>query len=166
MSSELTEAIVGIREDEALAIVDRMLDAGADPTAVLEQAKEAMTVLGQHFECGEAFVPELIMGGEIMKGISDRVRPRLNVAEGAKGATVVIGTVQGDIHDIGKDVVVLMLDVDGFDAKIATALLRPAAEGAVELIPIGTGVNRFANDDPSLQKPVGDPIRSAGGAKV
>jgi len=116
MSTELTDAIVGMREDEALAIVRRMLDAGADPAAVLDQAKDAMGVLGQRFECGDAFIPELIMGGEIMKDISAEVKPRLKKEAGAPTRdTVVIGTVQGDIHDIGKDVVVLMLDVDGYD---------------------------------------------------
>ncbi|MGZ4198612.1 MAG: cobalamin B12-binding domain-containing protein [Thermoleophilia bacterium] len=116
MSNELTDAIVGMREDEALAIVGRELDGGADPTQVLEEAKDAMTVLGEKFECGDAFIPELIMGGEIMKGISELVKPRLRGAgEAAKRGTVVIGTVQGDIHDIGKDVVVLMLDVNGYE---------------------------------------------------
>ena len=164
MSSELTEAIVGIREDEALAIVDRMLDAGADPTAVLEQAKEAMTVLGQHFECGEAFVPELIMGGEIMKGISDRVRPRLNVAEGAKGATVVIGTVQGDIHDIGKDVVVLMLDVDGFDVHDLGIDVAPRrfVEAITELKPAVVGLSGLLTLAFDSMKKTVDAIVAAG----
>jgi methanogenic corrinoid protein MtbC1 len=116
MSNELTDAIVGMREDEALAIVGRELDGGADPTQVLEEAKDAMTVLGEKFECGDAFIPELIMGGEIMKGIRELVKPRLRGAgEAARRGTVVIGTVQGDIHDIGKDVVVLMLDVNGYE---------------------------------------------------
>ena len=116
MSSELIDAIVGMREDEALAIVGRELDGGVEPTVVLDEAKEAMTVLGERFECGDAFIPELIMGGEIMKGVSALVKPRLRGAgEAAKRGVVVIGTVQGDIHDIGKDVVVLMLDVNGYE---------------------------------------------------
>ena len=116
MSSELTDAIVGMREDEALALVEGMLDRGTDPTVVLDEAKDAMTVLGEKFECGEAFIPELIMGGEIMKRISELVKPRLRAsAETGTRGTVVIGTVQGDIHDIGKDVVVLMLDVNGYE---------------------------------------------------
>jgi 5-methyltetrahydrofolate--homocysteine methyltransferase len=116
MPSELTEAIVGMREDEALAIVKRELDAGTDPAAVLEDAKEAMSVLGKRFECGDAFIPELIMGGEIMKGIAAAVAPHLKaVAGAATRGSVVIGTVAGDIHDIGKDIVVLMLDVNGYD---------------------------------------------------
>ena len=71
MSNELTDAIVNMQEDEALGLVKRMLDAGTAPTQVLEQAKEAMTELGRRFECEEAFIPELIMGGEIMRGISE-----------------------------------------------------------------------------------------------
>lgn len=116
MSQELTDAIVGMHEEEALGLVRSMLDAGTDPTTVLEQAKEAMTVLGDKFACEEAFIPELIMGGEIMKGVAAELKPHLKGASAAeKRGTVVIGTVHGDIHDIGKDVVVLMLDVNGYE---------------------------------------------------
>ena len=93
-----------------------MLDAGADPAEVLEEAKAAMTVLGDKFECEEVFIPELIMGGEIMKGIAEELKPRIKgEAAVADRGTIVLGTVAGDIHDIGKDVVVLMLDVNGYD---------------------------------------------------
>jgi methanogenic corrinoid protein MtbC1 len=72
--------------------------------------------LGERFAREEVFIPELIMGGEIMKGIAAELKPRLDAADSAaKGATVVIGTVAGDIHDIGKDVVVMMLEVSGYD---------------------------------------------------
>ncbi|HEX5643848.1 MAG TPA: cobalamin-dependent protein [Thermoleophilia bacterium] len=116
MSTELTDAIVGMREDEAMRLVAAMLDAGADPADVLEEAKAAMTVLGDKFEREEVFIPELIMGGEIMKGIADELKPRIKGEAAAEHrGTVVLGTVAGDIHDIGKDVVVLMLDVNGYD---------------------------------------------------
>jgi 5-methyltetrahydrofolate--homocysteine methyltransferase len=116
MSKELTDAIVGMDEAEAMRLVAAMLDAGADPSEVLEEAKAAMTVLGEKFECEEVFIPELIMGGEIMKGIADELKPRLRGETAVeKRGTVVLGTVAGDIHDIGKDVVVLMLDVNGYE---------------------------------------------------
>ena len=88
MSNELTDAIVGMREDEALAMVARELDAGVAPTVVLDQAKEAMTDLGRRFECGDAFIPELIMGGEIMKGISElgEAAPARRLGRDARGA--------------------------------------------------------------------------------
>jgi 5-methyltetrahydrofolate--homocysteine methyltransferase len=116
MSRELTDAIVGMDEAEAMRLVGAMLDAGSDPSEVLEEAKAAMTVLGDKFECEEVFIPELIMGGEIMKGIADELKPRIKgETTQARRGTVVLGTVAGDIHDIGKDVVVLMLDVNGYD---------------------------------------------------
>ena len=116
MSKELTDAILAMDEDRAMALVKERLAAGADAATVLDEAKAAMTALGDRFECEEVFIPELIMGGEIMKGIADELKPRIKgEAAVADRGTIVLGTVAGDIHDIGKDVVVLMLDVNGYD---------------------------------------------------
>jgi methanogenic corrinoid protein MtbC1 len=116
MSQELTDAILAMDEDGAMALVKARLDAGADPAAVLDEAKAAMTALGDKFACEEAFIPELIMGGEIMKGIAAELKPRITTEDTTgKRGSVVIGTVHGDIHDIGKDVVVMMLEVSGYD---------------------------------------------------
>ena len=107
MSTALTDAILAMDEDGALKIVKDRLDAGEAPEAVLDDAKGAMTILGDKFACEEVFIPELIMGGEIMKGIAAELKPRITAdATAEKRGTVVIGTVHGDIHDIGKDVVV------------------------------------------------------------
>ena len=116
MSRDLTDAIVGMDEAGALRLVKEKLDGGADPGAVLDEAKAAMTELGDRFAREEAFIPELIMGGEIMKGIAAELRPLIKGEATAQSrGTVVIGTVHGDIHDIGKDVVVMMLEVNGYD---------------------------------------------------
>ena len=116
MSTGLTDAILAMDEPEALAIEQDRLDEGAPPQEILDDARAAMTVLGEKFSCEEVFVPELIMGGEIMKGIAALVRPHITVeAETEKRGTVVVGTVHGDIHDIGKDVVVMMLEVSGYE---------------------------------------------------
>ncbi|HUK77846.1 MAG TPA: cobalamin-dependent protein [Thermoleophilia bacterium] len=115
MSDELKEAVIDLREQEALEITDRLLDGGADPLSIVASCKEAMDVIGQRFSCGEAFIPELIMAGEIMKGITAKVKPHLAAGPPAASAgTVVICTVKGDIHDIGKDIVATMLDIAGF----------------------------------------------------
>jgi 5-methyltetrahydrofolate--homocysteine methyltransferase len=78
-----------------------------------------MEIIGQQFEAGECFVPELIMAGEILSQISERAKPFLEEEEDQERArslgTVVVGTVEGDIHDIGKDLVIFMLDVNGFE---------------------------------------------------
>jgi methanogenic corrinoid protein MtbC1 len=84
----------------------------------LDSCREAMGVIGQRFEAGECFVPELILAGEILRQISDVVKPKLTqTADTKKIGRVVIGTVEGDIHDIGKDIVTFMLDVNGFEVK-------------------------------------------------
>jgi len=116
MSTPLTDAILAMDEATAVRLVNDRLDAGEAPEAVLADAKSAMTVLGDRFACEEVFIPELIMGGEIMKGIADELKPRIKGETAVeKRGTVVLGTVAGDIHDIGKDVVVMMLEVSGYE---------------------------------------------------
>ena len=116
MSGGLKEAVIELREDDALRIADEQLKGGIDPLEVVTACREAMDVIGQRFADGEAFIPELIMAGEIMQGITAKLKPYLKAeAAGEKLGTVVICTVQGDIHDIGKDIVVTMLDIAGFN---------------------------------------------------
>jgi trimethylamine corrinoid protein len=116
VTDELTSALVDLREDDALAIVDRLLTEGADPVGILEDCKRAMDVIGERFASGEAFIPELVMAGEIMQAIAAKLKPYLSgETAGSKVGVVVIGTVKGDIHDIGKDIVVTMLDIAGFE---------------------------------------------------
>ena len=130
MPAGLKEAVIELRETDALAITDELLAAGTDPLAIVAACKEAMDVIGQRFADGKAFIPELIMAGEIMQGITARLKPHMKAGAGAaKLGTVVMCTVQGDIHDIGKDIVVTMLDIAGFevvdlgvDAKIESVV--------------------------------------------
>ncbi len=117
MSSKLVDAIANMQEDEALQMVQEALDKGEDPAGVLAQCQEAMAVVGKRYEAGEYFLPELIMSGEMLKKISDIVKPKMTTQAGGanKLGKVVLGTVRGDIHDIGKDIVGFMLDVNGFE---------------------------------------------------
>jgi 5-methyltetrahydrofolate--homocysteine methyltransferase len=115
----LIEAIVDMREEDAVRTAREMLDQGTPPLQVLDDCRAAMTEVGKRYEAGTYFVPELILAGEMLRQISEIVKPRL--VEGAaavkKRGKVVIGTVQGDIHDIGKNIVSFMLDVNGFEVK-------------------------------------------------
>ncbi len=114
----LVEAITDMREEDAVRTASEMLDKGTNPLDVLDSCREAMGLIGQRFEAGDCFVPELILAGEILRQISDVVKPKLTqAAESKKIGRVVIGTVEGDIHDIGKDIVTFMLDVNGFEVK-------------------------------------------------
>jgi methanogenic corrinoid protein MtbC1 len=116
MSQQLIEAITEMREEEALKLTTELLDNGSSPADILGACKDAMDVIGKRFECGEAFIPELMLAGEMMTAITGVLKPRM--AEDAsveKLGKIVLGTVQGDIHDIAKDIVGFMLDLNGFE---------------------------------------------------
>ena len=86
MSTELTDAILSMDEDGALKIVKDRLDAGEAPRRSWTRLASAMTTLGEKFACEKVFIPELIMGGEIMKGIAAELKPRITADDTARGA--------------------------------------------------------------------------------
>jgi 5-methyltetrahydrofolate--homocysteine methyltransferase len=114
--ADLVRTLADLEEDEALKIVAEMLDAGEDPQQVLADARQGMETVGQRFAAGEYFIPDLIYSGEILKRITDLVKPRLTGEAGTQRlGKVVLGTVAGDIHDIGLNIVDFMLDTNGFE---------------------------------------------------
>lgn len=116
MAGKLAKLLTDLKEQEALEFVEKALAKGGAPMELLEDAKEGMNIIGQKFASGEYFIPDLVFSGEILKGIVKMIEPHLKKGEEAKRlGKVVIGTVAGDIHDIGKDLVVFMLDVNGFE---------------------------------------------------
>lgn len=116
MSGELAKLLSDLKEPEALQFVETALAKGVDPAALLEEAREGMALVGERFARQEYFIPDLIFSGEILKGIVKMLEPRLKKGKEQKRlGKAVIGTVAGDIHDIGKDLVVFMLDVSGFE---------------------------------------------------
>jgi methanogenic corrinoid protein MtbC1 len=128
MSQELIDAITELCEEDAIKIAGQMLAAGSSPLDVLEACRQAMGIIGKRFETGECFIPELILAGEILGPISKAVKQRLKeTGETAKIlGKIVFGTVQGDIHDIAKDIVVFMLDFNGFEVTDLGVDVAPA----------------------------------------
>jgi methanogenic corrinoid protein MtbC1 len=115
MGDDLVTALVDLEEDRVLEIVKTRLEAQEDPLQIMEDARTAMEMVGKLFAEGEYFIPELVFSGELLKEITAAVKPYLSkVAEQDYLGQVVLGTVAGDIHDIGKDIVAFMLDVNGF----------------------------------------------------
>ena len=116
MSKKLVDALTNMKEEEAVQLAKDLIEGGEDPVKILEACKDAMNTVGKRFEKGEYFLPELIMAGEMLNQISEIIKPKLKgeVASESLGK-VIVGTVKGDIHDIGKDIVVFMLDVNGFE---------------------------------------------------
>ncbi len=117
MGEELIQAILNMKEKEAAEIAETRLKGGGDPLQILEDCRKAMAIVGERFEKKEYYLPELIVAGELMKQIANIVKPHL---KGTGPATespgkVVLGTVAGDVHDIGKDIVGSLLDAHKFD---------------------------------------------------
>ena len=126
--SEMTEQearLVGhlaeMEEDEGIDLAKKMLlEEGADPMRVLELCRAAMDIVGKKFEDGEYFLPELVLAGEMLDTIGAIAKPLIKSAPGEEPrrlGKVLIGTVHGDLHDIGKNIVSFMLDINGFEVK-------------------------------------------------
>ena len=118
MAKELSTLIADLKESEALELAQKLLKGGQDPMDIMAAAREGMKIVGQRFADETYFIPDLIFSGKIMKGIAELAEPYLKKAKGGQPdriGKIVIGTVEGDIHDIGKDMVVFMLDVSGYE---------------------------------------------------
>ncbi len=116
MSENLVDLIVGLNEKEAVELVRKRVESGEDPLKILDEVRTAMAQVGEKFEKKEFFLPDLIMSGEILRQITDILAPKLKAGTETKRlGRVVLGTVYGDIHDIGKDIVNFMLDANGFE---------------------------------------------------
>ena len=116
MANDLIDLMADLKEQEALTIVRRRLDAGEDPLLILDDSRKAMEIVGKRFADSEYFIPDLVYSGEIAKEIAELVKPELAKAQDIKRlGKVIMGTVSGDIHDIGKNIVSFMLDVTGFE---------------------------------------------------
>jgi len=117
MADNLIEAISELEEQDALDITNKRLDAGEDPNNILADARSGMAVVGDRFAKGEYFIPDLIYSGEILQQVTALVKPRMTQsAENVKKeGKIVLGTVAGDIHDIGLNIVDFMLDTNGYE---------------------------------------------------
>lgn len=116
MNDKLINLMADLQEEETMKMVGELIEAGSDPVAILDDARKAMELVGKRFEQCDYFIPDLMMAGEILQGISKVVKPRIKQAQvGSRKGKVLVGTVAGDIHDIGKDIVTFMLDVSGYD---------------------------------------------------
>ena len=115
-SSDLVTALADLKEEDALKIVEEKLNAGEDPFKILEDIRGGMEIVGKRFANNEYFISDLLYAGEILGAVTEKVKPKLATTKEAKHlGKVIIGSVEGDIHDIGKNIVVFMLEANGFE---------------------------------------------------
>ena len=111
----IKNAVIGGKHAEIKALVTQALDAGLDPNTIINDALiAAMDVVGTDFGSGKIFVPEMLVAALTMKSGLDIVKPRLAAGQNQSRGTVIMATVKGDLHDIGKNLVSMMLEGAGF----------------------------------------------------
>lgn len=114
--TNLFEAIVCGKLEQALEVTRQAIDENVDPQSIINRYMiKAMEEIGRRFENGQAFVPELLMAARAMKGPLDLLKPLLKGDKSSLAGKVVIGTVKGDLHDIGKNLVASMMEGCGFE---------------------------------------------------
>jgi methylmalonyl-CoA mutase cobalamin-binding domain/chain len=140
----LPTLVADLDEEAVLAMVHERIAAGDDPLQIIEECNTGMRLVGQRYEAGEYFVSGLIMSGEIFREVVDLVHPLLEKrTPGQTAGTVLIGTVSGDIHDIGKNILGMLLTCYGFEVIDLGVDVPPAefANKAVEFKPDIVGLS-------------------------
>lgn len=165
-SKQLIQQISDMQEEDSVKLAREMLDSGYNPVELLGHCREAMELVGKRYAEGEYFLPELMLAGEMLKAIGDMAKPLIkqDTSGGKSAGTVVLGTVQGDLHDIGKNIVTFMLEINGFkvidlgiDVPIANFI-----EGIKEHKPQVVGLSGFLTLAFDAMKNTVEAIKEAG----
>lgn len=127
MRAVLIAAVADLKEAEVLALVEERLQDGSDPLTIVEDCQEGLRQVGIRYEEREYFLAGLIMAGEIFREVMEQVQPVIEQQlSGSETGTILLGTVQGDIHDIGKNNLSLLLSVHGFTVHDLGVDVSPA----------------------------------------
>jgi methanogenic corrinoid protein MtbC1 len=140
----LIAAITDLQEETALTLVHQRLDAGDDPLLIIEDCKEGMRQVGVRYERNEYFLAGLIMAGEIFRQVMELLQPVVErQVSGQASGRVLLGTVEGDIHDLGKNIVNMLLSCHNFVVYDLGVDVPPAvfAEQAAQVEPHLVGLS-------------------------
>ena len=127
MAEKIASLIIDLEEEETLAAVRGALGEGVEPLTLVEELREGMSEVGRRFEEKEYYLSELIMSAEIFKQAIELIEAKLGGCADASKGSVVVGTVKGDIHDIGKNIVASLLRCEGFDVHDLGVDVSPGA---------------------------------------
>jgi len=114
LDDELLTAMADLDEDKVLSLVEEMIRAGSTPLEILELCKKGVEIVGVRYSEGMYYLSDLIMSEEILRGVMRIVEPHIASGIPQHGSPIVMGTIEGDIHDLGKNIVVYLLRSYGF----------------------------------------------------
>jgi methanogenic corrinoid protein MtbC1 len=143
-SATLIAAISDLQEETALALVRQRLDVGDDPLLIIEDCQEGMRQVGVRYERKEYFLAGLIMAGEIFRQVMELLQPVIErQVSGQASGSILLGTVEGDIHDLGKNIVNMLLSCHNFVVHDLGVDVSPAAfaEQAAQVQPHLVGLS-------------------------
>ena len=127
MSDELAMGLVELKRDEVLETVKVQAERGDDPLKILEECRRGMTIVGDRFQSGEFYLAEMMLAAEIFKGVVSILNPHMEKVRPPKPlGKVVLATLKGDIHDLGKDIVATLLRAYGFEVHDLGVDVLPA----------------------------------------
>jgi 5-methyltetrahydrofolate--homocysteine methyltransferase len=127
VKDQLKQALIEGNADTVNALTQALLASGATAREILEEALlPGMEVVGERMRTGDCFIPEVLLSARTMQGALDLLRPHLAAGDTTSLGTVVIGTVEGDLHDIGKNLVAMMLQGAGFEVVNLGTGVSPA----------------------------------------
>ncbi len=127
MSRELAMALVELKRDEVFETVKDKAGSGGDPLEILEECRRGMTIVGDRFQSGEFYLAEMMLAAEIFKGVVTILNPHMEKVRPPKPlARVVLATLKGDIHDLGKDILATLLRAQGFEVHDLGVDVPPA----------------------------------------
>lgn len=113
--SPLAAAFAGLRDDEVAKIVRDKIEAGIEPLTIVKELQDGMNIFSRNCQTGDYFISDLILAGEIFQQSMQVLQPLLKNANSSNGAVkIVLGTVKGDIHNLGKDILAILLTASGF----------------------------------------------------
>lgn len=165
MDEDLVILISELKKKEAIQVTEQRLKAGEDPLRILDDGKKAMQIVGARFSEGTYFIPDLVYSGKILEQIAELVKPGLSQApQTGKLGRIVLGTVAGDLHDLGKNLVTFMLDVNGFAVYDLGIDVKPQifVDKIREVQPQIVGLSGFLTSVYQTMKDTVDAIAAAG----
>jgi 5-methyltetrahydrofolate--homocysteine methyltransferase len=165
MGEDLVTLIAELKKQEAIQVTEQRLKSGENPLKILDDGKKAMQIVGRRFSEGTYFIPDLVYSGKILEQVAELVKPGLAQAPHAgELGKIVLGTVAGDLHDIGKNLVTFMLDVNGFAVYDLGIDVKPQifVDKIKEVQPQIVGMSGFLTSVYQAMKDTVDAIAVAG----
>ena len=162
---ELKQLVIDGKSDKAVALVEKLLDEGKAPDTIMAQALiPAMDVVGKLFQDGEYFLPELLVAARAMQRSVEAIKHRSPAGSVSKSGKAVVGTVKGDLHDIGKNLLAMALEGAGFEVvDLGSDVAAEQFVGAVkEHKPDVVGMSALLSTTMYMMKDVIEAIDKAG----